>query len=72
MPTMNEATRTTDLPVPQQSEAPAAHDGDEMVMGMLQEHVPLSLLIDLTDAAGPESTEILAEEGVPETRWWES
>ncbi|MDQ1664477.1 MAG: hypothetical protein QOH75_508, partial [Actinomycetota bacterium] len=33
---------------------------------------PLSLLIDLSDAAGPESTEILAEEGVPETRWWES
>jgi hypothetical protein len=44
---------------------------DVLVMGMLQEHVPLSLLIDLTDTAGPESTEILAEEGGPATRWWE-
>jgi hypothetical protein len=29
------------------------------------------LLVDLTDTAGPESAEILAEEGEPETRWWE-
>jgi hypothetical protein len=44
---------------------------DELVMSILQEHVPLALLVDLTDTAGPESAEILAEEGEPETRWWE-
>jgi hypothetical protein len=44
---------------------------DEMVMTMLQEHVPLSLLVDLSDPAGPPSTEILEEEGDPDTRWWE-
>jgi hypothetical protein len=44
---------------------------DELVMTILQEHVPLSLLVDLTDTAGPKSAEILAEEGEPDTRWWE-
>ena len=44
---------------------------DELVMAILQEHVPLALLVDLTDTAGPASAEILAEEGEPETRWWE-
>lgn len=44
---------------------------DELVMVMLQDHVPLSLLIDLTDPSGPVSAEILLEEGGPETRWWE-
>lgn len=41
------------------------------VMDMLHEHVPLSLLCDLTTPDGPPSAEILAEEGEPETRWWE-
>jgi hypothetical protein len=45
--------------------------GDELVMSILQEHVPLALLVDLTDTAGPASAEIMAEEGGPETRWWE-
>jgi len=44
---------------------------DELVMTILQEHVPLALLVDLTDTAGPESAEILAEEGEPDSRWWE-
>ena len=44
---------------------------DELVMNMLQEHVPLALLCDLTLPDGPESAAILAEEGAPETRWWE-
>jgi hypothetical protein len=44
---------------------------DELVMSILHEHVPLALLVDLTDTAGPASAEILAEEGGPETRWWE-
>jgi hypothetical protein len=40
-------------------------------MSILHEHVPLALLVDLTDTAGPASAEILAEEGGPDTRWWE-
>ena len=44
---------------------------DEAVMDMLHEHVPLSLLCDLTSPEGPQSAEILAEEGEPDTRWWE-
>jgi hypothetical protein len=47
------------------------HADDELVMSILQEHVPLALLVDLTDTAGPASAEILAEEGGPESRWWE-
>lgn len=44
---------------------------DRTMMTMLQEHVPLSLLCDLSLPEGPESAEILAEEGAPTTRWWE-
>jgi hypothetical protein len=40
-------------------------------MNLLQHHVPLSLLLDLSGSEQPESAEILAEEGEPETRWWE-
>lgn len=46
-------------------------DADEAVMHMLADRVPLSLLCDLTAPDGPPSAEILAEEGGPETRWWE-
>jgi hypothetical protein len=44
---------------------------DEAMMSMLHEHVPLSLLCDLTAPEGPESAEILAEEGAPDDKWWE-
>ena len=44
---------------------------DELVMSMLQEHVPLALLCDLAEAGGPTSAEILAAEGGPEDHWWE-
>jgi hypothetical protein len=44
---------------------------DELVMSMLQEHVPLALLCDLTEAEGPSSAEILEAEGGPEDHWWE-
>jgi hypothetical protein len=49
---------------------PTSENPDE-VMAMLHDHVPLSLLCDLTAPEGPVSSEILAEEGEPETRWWE-
>ena len=34
-------------------------EGDARVMGLLSEHVPLSLLVDLADPQGPASDEIL-------------
>jgi hypothetical protein len=40
------------------------------VMTLLQEHVPLSLLCDLTAKEAPRSAEILAEEGLPDDDWW--
>jgi len=46
-------------------------NADEAMMSMLHEHVPLSLLCDLTAPEGPESVEILAEEGAPDDKWWE-
>jgi hypothetical protein len=39
-------------------------------MAMLQDHVPLSLLVDLTTPEGPDSKQILDEEGAPEEAWW--
>ena len=36
------------------------------MMDLLHEHVPLALLADLADPAGPASPEILQEEGLPE------
>jgi hypothetical protein len=43
---------------------------DSEVMEMLQEHVPLALLCDLSTPEGPHSAEILAEEGQPDDAWW--
>jgi hypothetical protein len=51
--------------------ATAATGADEAVMTLLHDHVPLALLCDLTATDGPESADILALEGAPETRWWE-
>ena len=40
------------------------------VMDLLHEHVPLALLCDLSAPEGPQSAEILAEEGQPAETWW--
>jgi hypothetical protein len=40
------------------------------VMDLLQEHVPLALICDLSRPEGPHSAEILAEEGQPTDTWW--
>ena len=53
-----------------QASADAADSQDERVMHMLHDHVPLALLCDLTTLEGPESAEILAEEGQPAQAWW--
>ncbi len=43
---------------------------DKRVMGLLHDHVPLSLLVDLSEPDGPHSQEILEAEGQPEDAWW--
>lgn len=42
---------------------------DEIVMTLLHDHVPLSLICDLR-SDGPASSEILATEGAPAVAWW--
>jgi hypothetical protein len=44
---------------------------DDVVMTMLEHHVPLALLVDLTEPGEPESARILEAEGAPDIRWWE-
>jgi hypothetical protein len=46
------------------------HTDESEVMDLLQEHVPLALLCDLSEPEGPHSAEILAEEGQPTDTWW--
>jgi len=60
---------TIDHPVTEGSD-PAAGTDEPDVMGLLQEHVPLALLWDITAPEPPESEEILAEEGLPADEWW--
>ena len=38
-------------------------------MVMLKEHLPLSLLVDLSAPDGPNSRRILDEEGTPDPAW---
>ncbi len=37
---------------------------------MLSEHIPLSLLMDMSLVAGPDSAELLASEGGDKREWW--
>ncbi len=69
---MSTATDSTqDTPTGQGPAPDADSAADLAVMTLLHDHVPLALLCDLTDPEGPESAAILAEEGAPESRWWE-
>jgi len=45
-------------------------DAAAVVMDLLAEHVPLTLLADLA-VAEPRSDAILESEGLPEDAWWE-
>ena len=45
-------------------------DVHDEVMHLLEDHVPLALLCDLTTADAPDSKEILDAEGVPVDEWW--
>ncbi|MCG7287115.1 hypothetical protein MHY85_14170 [Cellulomonas sp. ACRRI] len=53
-----------------QDERGAEGDATGVVMDLLAEHVPLTLLADLA-VAEPRSEAILAAEGLPEEAWWE-
>jgi hypothetical protein len=64
------ATSTSRL---QDDEHPRTREGaatTEHVMDLLEEHVPLSLLMDLVEPSGPDSHDILATEGAPDEAWW--
>lgn len=47
-------------------------NGQEEVMDLLADHVPLSLLMDLAMPAGPHSRDLLHTEGLPAEPWWEA
>ncbi|WP_426566178.1 hypothetical protein ACPPVT_06380 [Angustibacter sp. McL0619] len=42
----------------------------DSVLELLGEHVPLSLIIDLTAPEGPDSQNIMDVEGAPDQAWW--
>ena len=44
----------------------------DSVKELLEEHVPLSLLMDLTEPEGPNSQDILDAEGAPTQAWWDN
>ena len=67
---MTTKTTTKGITVTTTPSAEPARD-DEMVMSLLQEHVPLALICDLSEPEGPTSAEILAAEGGPDEHWWE-
>ncbi len=46
-------------------------EASQEVMRLLGEHVPLALLADLAIPSGPESPQILEDEGLPSVAWWE-
>jgi hypothetical protein len=46
-------------------------DAESAVMDLLSEKVPLSLIIDLSSPAGPDSEQIMDDEGTPDDPWWE-
>lgn len=54
-------------PDPSPETAPDA----ERVRDLLDAHVPLALIADLTADAAVSSQEILEKEGLPEDTWWE-
>ena len=42
----------------------------EQTMGLIEGHVPISLIMDLAVPAGPNSQDILDTEGAPDSKWW--
>ncbi len=44
----------------------------EQARGLFEEHVPMSLIMDLNPPNGPHSQDILDAEGAPEELWWQT
>lgn len=66
-----EADMTTISHTPATGTDETAYDPvDDKVMGLLHEHVPLSLIMDLVEPSGPDSAGILRTEGAPQSQWW--
>lgn len=59
-----DAERARDAELPQDPSS-------QTVLDLLAEGVPMALVADLVDPAGPASPVILEEEGLPEQAWWE-
>lgn len=51
------------------ADAPTEDEATAEMMHLLHEGVPLTLLADLASPGGPDSPEILAEEGLPDVGW---
>lgn len=47
-------------------------EASQEVMRLLSQHVPLALLADLAIPSGPESPQILQDEGLPDVAWWDA
>ncbi len=45
-------------------------DATQHAQELLAEHVPLALLVDLLTPTGDTSSDLLADEGLPEQEWW--
>lgn len=55
--------------MPDERTTPAAAPHHDVVMELLAEHVPLTLLVDLAEP--PASEALLQAEGLPEHAWWD-
>ena len=53
------------------ADAEDSTSGSTHVLGMLGDHVPLSLLMDLAAPTGPDSVTIHDDEGLPADSWWD-
>ena len=70
---MDELPESTDAtgqagPVPLDDAATA--EAAQHTQGLLAEHVPLTLLVDLLSPTRETSAEIMATEGLPNEEWW--
>lgn len=76
LPVSADTTGTTG-PVPRADEATSVPPADaataeaaQHTQGLLVEHVPLTLLVDLLSPTRETSAEIMATEGLPDEEWW--
>jgi hypothetical protein len=58
-------------PAASEGATPDPEPGAEQTKGLFEDHVPMSLIMDLTPPGGPHSRDILDSEGGPDDAWWE-